>query len=231
MWKRYIIIQNLIIEMMDGYIIGAGGQARQVENIINVCDIKVKLMGFITKEDDSEKIVHGYKVFQENIIENLDSKKVLFFNGMGRPNRRIPIQKLESDGFSFLGLIHPRSTIGNYVKIGRGTVIQSGVQFMTDIKVGNYVLADVSSTIGHDVEIGDYTTISTGVNIAGGVKIGNGTWIGSGSVIIEGIEIGDNVLIGAGSIVTKNIEGNTLAYGSPAKIVKSIDDVSKALIK
>jgi len=61
----------------------------------------------------------------------------------------------------------------------------------------------------------------------GKVKIGNNVFIGVKSVIMPGVTIGDNVIIGAMSLVTKDIPSDVVAYGQPAKVIKSIDDVIK----
>lgn len=213
------------------YILGAGGQARQVESILSAIDPKAKITAFLDKNDGyTPQYVHNIPILNESILDGLKCEDVLILNGLGRPNRRKPIEKLISMGFSFLQLIHPEAFIGKYVTIGEGTIIQSGVQFMTDISVGRFSLVDLSATIGHDVTIGDYTTVSTGVNIAGGAAIGHGTWVGSGSVIIENVKIGDNSVIGAGSVVTRDIASNRLAFGVPAKEVRSIKDASDALM-
>ena len=214
------------------YILGAGGQARQVESILNAVDSKAKITAFLNRDSSYPlQYVHNVPVMGESALDGLRCEDVLILNGMGRPNRRKPIERLISKGFSFLQLVHPRAFIGKYVTIGEGTIIQSGVQFMTDVSVGKFALVDLSTTIGHDVTIGDYTTISTGVNIAGGAVIGHATWVGSGSVIIEDVRIGDNSVIGAGSVVTRDIGSNKLAYGVPAKEIRSIEDASTALIK
>ena len=39
-------------------------------------------------------------------------------------------------------------------------------------------------------------------------------------VVMKGVTIGDNVIIGANSIVTKDIPANTIAVGSPCKVIK-----------
>lgn len=52
------------------------------------------------------------------------------------------------------------------------------------------------------------------------VKIGNRVWLGEGVIVMPGVEIGDGVIIGAHSIVNKNIPPNTIAVGSPAKVIK-----------
>lgn len=61
----------------------------------------------------------------------------------------------------------------------------------------------------------------------GKVKIGNNVFIGVKSVIMPGITIGDNVIIGAMSLVTKDIPADVVAYGQPARVIKSIDEVKK----
>mgnify|MGYP003372065288 FL=1 len=50
--------------------------------------------------------------------------------------------------------------------------------------------------------------------------IGNNVWIGGGAIIMPGVTIGDNVVIGAGSVVTKDIPDNSVAYGSPCRVVR-----------
>lgn len=65
----------------------------------------------------------------------------------------------------------------------------------------------------------DYTF----TNFARPVKIGNHCWIGGGAKILPDVTIGDNVVIGAGSVVTGDIPSNSLAIGSPAKVIKKID--------
>lgn len=55
------------------------------------------------------------------------------------------------------------------------------------------------------------------------ITIGNNVWIGGGTIVLPGVEIGDNVTIGAGSVVTKSIPSNSLALGSPCRVVKSLE--------
>ena len=52
------------------------------------------------------------------------------------------------------------------------------------------------------------------------VIIGNNVWIGGGAILLPGVHIGDNVVIGAGSVVTKDIPSNTVACGSPCRVVR-----------
>lgn len=53
------------------------------------------------------------------------------------------------------------------------------------------------------------------------VVIKKGAWIGANVVVLPGVTIGENSVVGAGSIVTRSIPKNSLATGSPAKVIKS----------
>ena len=56
------------------------------------------------------------------------------------------------------------------------------------------------------------------------IRIGKNCWIGADVSIMPGISIGDNVVIGAHSTVTRDIPSNTVAYGTPCKIIREVSD-------
>ena len=57
----------------------------------------------------------------------------------------------------------------------------------------------------------------------GRVNIGNNVFIGAESVVLPGVTIGDNVVIGANSTVTHDIPTNSVAVGSPARVICTLD--------
>lgn len=52
-----------------------------------------------------------------------------------------------------------------------------------------------------------------------GITIGNNCWLGSGVRILDGVTIGEGSIIGAGAVVTKEIPLNSIAVGTPAKVI------------
>lgn len=44
---------------------------------------------------------------------------------------------------------------------------------------------------------------------------------------MPGVTIGDNVVIGASSVVTKDIPSNSVAMGTPCRVVRQINDHDK----
>lgn len=61
----------------------------------------------------------------------------------------------------------------------------------------------------------------------GCIEIGDNVFVGAGTRILYDVRIGSNVIIGTGSIVTKDIPDNSIAAGSPAKVIGSFDDYLK----
>lgn len=89
------------------------------------------------------------------------------------------------------------------------------------IEIGNNViLAPNVHILAHDASTKPFLNYTRIAN----VKIGNNVFIGASSIILPGVTIGNNVIIGAGSIITKDIPSSTVALGSPAKVLCSLDE-------
>lgn len=89
------------------------------------------------------------------------------------------------------------------VDIGSGCLIASG----TLISV-----SDMHSII--DLETGER------INYGSDIFIGEHVWIGAEAYVLKGAKIGKGSIVGARSIVTGEIPENSLAVGSPARVVK-----------
>ena len=135
-----------------------------------------------------------------------------------------------------------RKIVGN---IGKNFLIEQ--PFMCDygynIEIGdnfysnhNLIILDAGKVkIGDNVFIapncGIYTAYhpidivqrNKGLEYASNVRIGNNVWIGGNVTILPGVTIGDNCTIGAGSVVTKDIPSNSIAYGNPCKVARSLE--------
>jgi carbonic anhydrase/acetyltransferase-like protein (isoleucine patch superfamily) len=81
-------------------------------------------------------------------------------------------------------------------------------------------------TIGEDCVIGHKVMLH-------GCIIGNNTLIGMGAIVLNGARIGNNSLVGAGALVTegKSFPDNSLIVGSPARVVRNLDDKAIAQIR
>ena len=110
--------------------------------------------------------------------------------------------------------------ISNGLKIGNNCHIMS--ECILDpshcwlISIGDEVtLAPRVHILAHDAS----TKRALGYTVIGRVNIGNNVFIGASSIILPNVNIGNNVIIGAGSIVSHSIPDNSLAIGTPAKVI------------
>lgn len=101
------------------------------------------------------------------------------------------------------------------IMIGDGTNIQEGA--MVHVDPGFPVRIGKGCTIGHHA-------------IIHGCTIGDNSLIGMGATVLNGAKIGNNCLIGANALVTegKEFPDNSLIVGSPARIVRTLDERAAA---
>lgn len=89
------------------------------------------------------------------------------------------------------------------------------------IEIGDRVtLAPRVHILAHDAS----TKRELGYTALAPVKIGSDVFIGAGSIILPGVTIGDHVVIGAGSIVSRSVPADSVAVGTPARVVGSYAD-------
>ncbi|MBB5324276.1 sugar O-acyltransferase (sialic acid O-acetyltransferase NeuD family) [Anoxybacillus tepidamans] len=205
-------------------VFGSGGHAKVVIDIVGKSE-KYSLYGVIDGFRSRNEEFCGYKILgDESSLLNLNEE---IYGGIVAIGdnwvRRKVVEKVIYiiPNFKFISLIHPSAVIGDRVKIGDGTVVMGGVVINSDTVIGEHCIINTKSSIDHDCLIGNYVSIAPGVTLAGNVKIGDYSAISLGANVIHSINIGEHTLIGAGATVIKDIESYVVAYGTPAKIIRS----------
>ena len=118
--------------------------------------------------------------------------------------------------------------LGANVSVWFGAVIRGDTGL---IRVGrNTNIQDLSvlhADAGTPLSLGENVTVGHQVMLHG-CTVGDGSLIGIQAVILNGAKIGRNCIVGAGSVVTENKEfpDNSLIIGSPAKVVRTLDETT-----
>lgn len=206
---------------------GASGHAKVIADIIQL-NGDFQIVGYL---DDVNSNCHGQTFYgypilggKEQLDKLLESGIEHIIIGVGNCHARYTLSKLvHSRGFKFTNAIHPRSIIARDVCIGEGSVTVAGAVVNPGSKLGKHVIVNTCASVGHDCTIQDAVHIAPGVRVGGHSTIGEKSWIGIGSALRDHVTIGKNCIIGAGTVVIKDIPDNVLAYGVPAKIIKTID--------
>lgn len=212
-----------MIPMIKTVIVGAGGQARVVADILNY-DPNVEIVGYTDNilREPGEEIFGKPVLGKHSIWPNLLKEGVIAAVVAVGDNeiRTEYFNQLKKLGFLLLNAIHPNASLASNVELGEGITVCSGATINTLVKIGNNCIINTAAIVEHECIVEDNVHIGPGANIAGRVVIKKNSFIGIGSTIREYITIGKNVTIGAGSVVLQDIPDNVMAAGVPAQIKK-----------
>ena len=206
-------------------IIGAGGHAREVLDVIDAINQdtpRFEILGFIVEPGYQQPgtVINDAPVLGhfDWLEENRGEVKAVCGVGFSAPRYRV-VQIIEQIGVEFVNLVHPQALLTRWVTMGAGVIITAGCILTNQIKIGNHVHINRMSNIGHDNLLEDFVTVSPGTNLSGNVTLRQGSFIGTGASIIEGKTVGAWARVGAGAAVIEDIPDNTTAVGVPAKVV------------
>ena len=104
-----------------------------------------------------------------------------------------------------------------WIELGERSQIQDNSTLHTD--PGFPLVIGSNCVIGHKV-------------VLHGCTVGDNSLVGMGAILLNGARIGNNSLVGAGALVTegKEFPDNSLIVGSPARVIRSLDDKATAMI-
>ena len=129
--------------------------------------------------------------------------------------------------------------IGDETKVGAFVEVQKNVRIGKRCKISSHTFICEGVTIEDNVFIGHSVTFINdtyprATNLDGTLQseedwkveptvVKKGASIGSGSTILSKVTIGENAIVGAGSVVTKDVPANTIVAGTPARVLRSLD--------
>ena len=166
----------------------------------------------------------------EIILENKHNIKSFRVEN-DRRNSAIPMLDL----LSIDARIEPGAIIRDRVSIGKNAVIMMGAVINIGAEIGEGTMVDMNAVIGARGQLGKRVHLGAGAVVAGVLEppskepcqIGDDAMIGANAVILEGVKIGAGAVVAAGSVVTEDVPAGVVVAGSPARIVKNVDDKTK----
>jgi sugar O-acyltransferase (sialic acid O-acetyltransferase NeuD family) len=208
-------------------IIGAGGDGRNVADILAEMNHEWNLLGFL---DDNPEM-QDTKINDVPVLGKIsDIKKyagcyfvVTIGNYKGHLIKKKLVTGLAIERKSYATIVHPSAWVSKYASIGIGSVVLPGVTIMANAEIGNHVFIASKSNIGHNTKVGNYTLISALVGIAGNVAIEEGCYIGLNASIRDSVIVGKGSIVGMGSVVVADIPPFCVVTGNPARILRKLD--------
>lgn len=218
--------------------------ARYIKEAKKATPVKAYVSGDLSGVDFGNIEVYGsenfYVLFGESsevcdlIMKNKDKiKKFKLEND--RRNSAIPLMNI----LNVDARIEPGAIIRDKVVIGKNAVIMMGAVINIGAEIGEGAMIDMNAVVGARGKIGKRVHLGAGAVVAGVLEppskepceIGDDALIGANAVILEGVKVGKGSVVAAGSVVVEDVPEGVVVAGTPAKIIKYVDDKTKEKTK
>lgn len=171
--------------------------------------------------------IHGYEVLGNDkdlpgLVARLGIEGVAMAIGDNASRARaVEMVRALSPTVEFTTHIHPSAQIARDVRVNQGTVVMAGCVINSGAKIGSFCILNTHSTIEHDVQVGDFVSFAPNACAGGSSTIGDHAAICLGANVVNRVIVGAYTVVGAGATVLRDLPSNVVAYGTPARIIRS----------
>jgi sugar O-acyltransferase (sialic acid O-acetyltransferase NeuD family) len=173
-------------------------------------------------------LFHGEAGFTQWLANSRDADWFLVAIGGSRGSDRRRIQDdLVRHGMKPLVWFDPRSHVAQDAEIGLGSQVLMGACVGAEARLGQAVIINTRASIDHECRLEDGVHIAPGAVLCGLVQVRRDGFVGAGAVVLPRITIGQGSIVGAGSVVTRDIPDGVVAFGNPARVVRTLPQHSE----
>ena len=206
---------------------GAGGHGRVVADAV-ACAGRFEVVGWLDDVHpkrageiyEGAPIMGGPECLPGRVSEGIEWLVV----AVGQCAARSRLAAIAAEhGLKLATVIHPSATVARSAFVGAGSFVAAGAVVAPGVRLGSNVIINHGATVDHDGVVAAAAHVCPGAHLAGNVRIGERAWIGIGASIIEGVSVGADTVVGAGSVVVRDLPARVVAFGNPARVVRSVE--------
>lgn len=148
-------------------------------------------------------------------------------------------------------VVYGGNTIGRNFRTGHGALLREGNRIGNGVVVGSHSVVEGHcrfedrAVVHSNCFIGEKTVLRKNAWVGPGVVtlntrlprcaykeacfkppvVGRNAVVGGGAILMPGATVGEGAMVAAGAVVTRDVPPRTLVVGSPARVVKPMDEV------
>lgn len=176
---------------------------------------------------------------------------ILGFPPRGAAEGELPLEVGEGAVIRPFTTLYAGSVIGARFQTGHGATVREDNRIGDDCSVGTNAVLEHGNRLGRRVRVhsgcflelvtlGDRVFLGPNVvftddphppcpsyrDCKGGAVLEDLVKVGANATILPGVRIGRGSLVGAGSVVTADVPAGVVVAGSPARVVKRVDELT-----
>lgn len=213
-----VVGEHLGLEHLIIY--GGGGHGKSVLDLIRTLNV-YQVIGFIDDNMPAGEKIMGVPVLGgQQVLADLYKKGVRLavnaVGGIGNIAVRLKVsQILRREGFSSPTIVHPTAFVEQSALLESGVQVFPHAYIGSEVKIGFGSIVNTGAIVSHDCVLGSFVNLSPGAILAGGVQVGDQTLIGMGVTVNLSVSIGRNVRIGNSATVKTDVpDGGIVRAGA-----------------
>ena len=189
---------------------GAGGHGRSLVELLRLLP-GYQVEGFVDDGIDQHESLLGLKVLGgRDALQQLFNQGItLAVNGVGGISnpaiRREVFELLNGIGYFCPTLIHPTAFLEATAMLSDGVQVFPLAYVGSQVRIGFGSIINTGVIISHDCVLGELVNLSPGATLAGGVEVGAGALVGMRATINLNVKVGSGARIGNGATVKADV--------------------------
>ena len=196
-------------------IYGGGGHAKSLIDLIRAAG-KYTIAGILDDGIPAGTLILGERVLGGGELLPVLRRRGIYqavnaVGGIGSIASRLAVySRLVDAGFTCVTVIHPRAFIEPTAIVAEGCQIFFNAYIGSDVRVGFGTIVNTGAIVSHDCVLGEYANVSPGAILAGAVQVGDRALIGMGATVNLGVRIGAGARVGNSAVVKKDVPENII---------------------
>jgi sugar O-acyltransferase (sialic acid O-acetyltransferase NeuD family) len=207
------------VPALDLVVVGAGGHAVSVAEVARSAGHRV--LAFVDPRRAGASLLGLPVVERPDALLAAGAGVVVAIGDNAARQREAESLRARFAGIAFPVLVHASASVSGYALLGEGSVVMQHATVGSNARVGAFCIVNTAASIDHDAVMADGASIAPGAVTGGRVSIGPRAAVSIGAVVKHGVAIGADSVLGAHSYLHRDLPERCVAYGSPARVVRS----------